>query len=147
MPADLRRALSTDVATEVAEPLAAEVLRASFRAGPYSGRFTVKVRKGVEPTLAVGGSRRVVAGGATGAQLFYGTEFGGSAHRHQPAHKPYTRTSSGGVRHSVWRNTTAQFVPARPFVYPTFRREFADVTEAWLEVLDPFLETWEAGRG
>lgn len=148
MPADLRKGLKASVADEVARPLADEVRRASFRAGPYSGRFTVTVKRGSEePSLSVGGQRRVVSNGGSGAQLFYGTEWGGSRSRHQPAHRPYTRRSSGGATHSVWRNTTAQFVPARPFVYPTFRRETDRTLEAWLGTLDPFLEAWEAGNG
>ena len=146
MPKDLRRDLKTAVADDVAGPLADEVRRASYTAGPYGGRFTTKVRRGSEePSIQVGGSRRVVSNGGTGAQLFYGTEFGGSASRHQPAHRPYTRTSRTGTRHSVWRNTTAQFVPAHPFVFPTFRRNADRTYEAWLDTLDPFLDQWEAG--
>jgi hypothetical protein len=145
MPADLRRELGTAVSEEVAGPLARDVAAARFRAQPFGPHVDVRVRKAAEPTLVIGGRRSTVSGGASGAQLFYGTEWGGSRARHQPAHRPYSRVSSGGVRHTVWRNTTAQFVPPRPFVFPTFRRDFAKVTDAWLGVLDPFLDAWEAG--
>lgn len=145
MPADLRRELSTAVATEVAAPLAAAVLSARFRSGPFGPAIDVRVRKGVEPTIVIGGRGSRVSNGASGAQLFYGVEFGGSLNRHQPAHRPYLRRSPGGVTHTVWRNTTRQFVPKRPFVYPTFRREYAHTTDAYLTILDPFLHAWEAG--
>lgn len=145
MPADLRRELASAVADDVATPLAAAVRRAGSAAGPYGRLIDVKVRKGTEPTISVGGSRVVGRGGARGKDLFYGVEWGGSRVRHQPAHKPYQRTYKGGQPHTVWRNTTRQFVPAHPFVYPTFRAHYADVLDGFLETLDPFLDAWEAG--
>lgn len=145
MPADLRRDLGTAVAADVATPLAAAVRRAGASAGPYGPLIDVKVRKGAEPTISVGGSRVVGRNGARGKDLFYGTEFGGSRSRHQPAHRPYVRHYAGGDTGTVWRNTTAQFVPRHPFVYPTFRARYEDTLNAYLDILDPFLEAWEAG--
>lgn len=145
MPAELRKELGQAVFDDVASPLAAAVRNASRGSRPFGPLLEVKARKGTDPTIVVGGSRRLARNGATGRQLVYGVEFGGSRSRHQPAHRPYTRTYRNGKPHSVWRNTTAQFVPAKPFIYPTFRAEYAETAEAFLAMLDPFLEAWEAG--
>lgn len=147
MPKDLRAELTRLVGATVAEPLAADVRAAARGSVPFGPRLTVTVARGAEPSIRIGGSKRAVTNGATGRQLVYGVEFGGSAVRHQPAHVPYQRTRGTGQPHSVWRNTTAQFRPARPFIFPTFRARYADVSEAWLDVLDPILTRWEAGDG
>ena len=125
--------MSAHVRDEVAEPLAAKALAA--RRGGQARGVTVKVRAGLEPSLVVGGAARLVSGKAQGRQLFYGVEWGGGGRR------TFYRTAHGPVR----RHTTRQFPrpPVRAFLLETFAREADDVSEAWLSVLDPFLDEWE----
>lgn len=135
MPSELRRELGGHVADQVAGPLASSVRAHATR--PYGHRVDVRVRKGAEPVLAIGGRAKRFSGGAGGVDVFYGAEFGGgNRFTTYPTH-----------RGSVRRRTTRQFVPARPFVFPTFAREFDRISEEWSAVLDPFLDAWQAGRG
>lgn len=139
MPDDLKRAMVDHVTAEVAEPLAADVRASAY--GPYGPRVTVRVAKGVEPALRAGGARKAFSGGASGAQVFYGNEFGGGRSRTW-----YVTSSRTGHRYSVHRATTRQFRrPPRPFVLSTFAAERDDITERWGQVLDPFLDAWAAG--
>lgn len=139
MPDDLKAELKTEVASKVAQPLAAQVhAKAS---GPHGPKVRIGVRPGAEPQLVAGGRAQVFSGGATGAQVFYGAEFGGGKSRTW-----YVTTSPRGHRFAVHRATTKQFVPARPFLFPTFVAEADTVTEAWLGILDPILDRWTNGQ-
>lgn len=138
MPAELRRELSARVASDVAEPLAANV-RAAARP-PYATRVKVSVRKGVEPQLVAGGRARVFSGGAAGVQVFYGNEFGGGTRKRR-----YVGSSPRGHRYAISRRTARQFARPRPFVLNTFARRHDQVSDAWLGVLDPLLQAWSNG--
>lgn len=132
IPKDLRRALASEVKQEVAIPLAAKIAGAS--SGPYGPALSgqVKARASADPQIVIGGSRKIVSGGANARQLVYGTEFGGGRRRtavpRTAKHKGYSRES------------TNQFVPAHPFVFPTIGKngewvldQFSDIV---LKVLD-----------
>ncbi|MGW5239496.1 hypothetical protein ACWEOW_11235 [Monashia sp. NPDC004114] len=134
VPSELRRALASEVKTEVATPLAARVAAAA--AGPYARPLSgaVKARALADPTIVIGGSRKVVSGGASPRQLIYGTEWGGGKRRSSVTR----RTRHGSVTYK--RRSTNQFVPAHPFVFDTIAENadwvldrFADIT---LKVLD-----------
>ena len=132
LPKDVRRALASDVKTEVAAPLAAKI--GSAATGPYGAVLATatKARASAEPVIVVGGGRKVVSGGATPRDLVFGTEFGGGKRRSRvPRNAKHVGYSRAG---------TNQFKPARPFVFPTIGREgdwvldrFADIV---LKALD-----------
>lgn len=163
MPAELRKAAGDQVLETVTRPLAAKV--ASAWTGPYAPALSVstRARKGTDPLLVVGGSRELLSGGATGRDLVYGTEFGGRmdstriVNRERVPAGRGTRRRSGRVgraelgrqasagRPIFRRHATRQFVPARPAIFPTFRREGPWIFSTWAEVLDPFLTAWETG--
>jgi hypothetical protein len=163
MPAELRKAAGDEVLETVTRPLAAKV--AAAWTGPYAPALaaSTRARKGTDPLLVVGGSRRLLTGGATARDLVYGTEFGGRmdstriVNRERMPARRGTRKRSGRVsraelarqaaagRPIFRRHSTRQFVPARPAIFPTFRREGPWVFSTWASVLDPFLEQWEAG--
>jgi hypothetical protein len=111
VPRELRRALASEVKTEVAVPLAAKIAAAA--SGPYGRALSgaVKARAQADPTIVIGGSRKVVSGGANARQLVFGTEFGGGKRTTRIARRP----GRAGYR----RRTTNQFVPAHPFVFST----------------------------
>lgn len=132
IPKDLRRALASEVKTEVAVPLAQKI---SVKAGgPYGPALSgaVKARASADPTIVIGGSRKIVSGGANARQLVFGTEFGGGKRR--------TRVPTRPGRKGYSRKSTNQFVPAHPFVFPTIADngewvldQFSDIV---LKVLD-----------
>jgi len=139
MPRELRDELTARVGTDVATPLAAAVREQAY--GPYGPKVRISVRKGVEPAIVAGGRSRVFSGGAAGVDVFYGNEFGGGKSKTW-----YATSSPKGTRYSVHRATTRQFRrPPRPFVLSTFAAQRDEVSDAWLAVLDPLLDEWEAG--
>lgn len=133
VPADLRRALSSEVKEEVAVPLARKISGAAT--GPWAPVLAAgtKARAGAEPTIVVGGTRPRLSGGAGPRLVVYGTEFGGG--------KRLTAVPRKGSRQGYRRYSTNQFRRnRRPFVFPTIGRNldwvldsFADIT---LRVLD-----------
>lgn len=136
MPADLRRDLGRHVKAEVADPLARKVAGAAQSAPPYGALLagSVRTRAGADPTLVVGGRRRVASQGATARDLVYGQNFGGGRRR--------TKVTRAGARPFA-RRSTMQFVRYRPFIFPTFAREADETFERWLDVLEPYLAAWE----
>jgi hypothetical protein len=104
LPADLRRALAADVQQAVAGPEAARV--AGAWRGPWATQLAgaTKARKLADPTIVVGGAKRVVRGGASARQLVYGENFGGGGRR-----RSVTRRKRHGGTVSFKRDTTAQF--------------------------------------
>lgn len=127
IPSDVRRALASEVKTEVATPLAAKI--ASAAKGPYGPALSgsVKARAAADPTIVVGGSRKVVSGGANARQLVFGTEFGGG--------KRITRVPTSPKRSGYRRRTTNQFVPAHPFVFSTIGSNMDWVLDTYADIV------------
>jgi hypothetical protein len=134
LPKDVRRALAADVKTQVAAPLAGKIAGAAT--GPYARALSgaVKARASAEPVIVVGGSRKVVSGGASPRDLIYGTEFGGGKRR--------SRVPGNGKHVGYSRAGTNQFHPARPFVFPTIGAESEWVLEQFADIV---LKTLEQG--
>lgn len=127
LPKDVRRALASDVKSEVAAPLADKIGAASR--GPY-GRVlaaATKARASADPQIVVGGARRVVSGGASARQLVYGTEFGGGGRT--------TAVPAGRGHKAYRRRSTNQFRRAYPFVFPTIGREGEWVLDRFADIV------------
>ena len=82
-----------------------------------------KVRSNADPTIVVGGVKRVASGGAKGRDLVFGAVFGGGSRT------SVVRGTSRAKGHT--RHTTRQFRTRDPFMY---RSAFANV--------DRYLESW-----
>lgn len=131
LPADLRRALAAEVKPRVAVPLATRI--AGNARGSYGSALSgaVKARAQADPQIVIGGSRRVVSGGANPRQLVYGTEFGGGGR---------VSVVAGTPRHRGYRRrSTRQFVPARPFVFTTVGSSIEWVLEEFAGIVDEVL--------
>lgn len=142
MPADVRREISTRATELVAAPIARRI-QAAYT-GPWARALAAgtKARKAADPTIVVGGARRVVSGGASVRQLVYGDQFGGSR-RVTPTTR---RTRDGGRTTSYRLRSTRQFGQPRPAIIPTLRKSTAQMLEAFADlVLDVFDKG--AGRG
>lgn len=128
VPAELRKRLGREVRDDVAEPLAGEI-RGSF-SGPYRGVLVaaVKTRIQGDPTLVVGGTRRVLSGGASVRDVVFGNEFGGGDRVSS------VRATTRARSHR--RHTTRQFAgKARGNIIGTIRKT-ADVTfDRWADVV------------
>lgn len=127
VPSQLRKALASEVQSEVSAPLATRIGAAAT--GPYARALSgsVKARAQADPTIVIGGTRKVVSGGASPRQLVYGTEFGGGARS--------TAVPTRPGRRGYKRRSTNQFVPAHPFIFDTLSANtawaldrFADIT-------------------
>jgi hypothetical protein len=139
MPDELRKALRSQVRDTIAAPLA--TLVAARRPGRQAAGITVKAVGDLEPAIRVGGGASpVYQHRAQGRQLFYGIEFGGGVSRTWIAAR-----SPRGRHYSYRRRVTAQFVPAHPFVMPTFAANRDRISDEWVAVLDPFLTAWASG--
>ena len=134
LPSDVRRALASEVKTAVALPLAGKI--GSAARGPYGAALSgsVKARAAADPTIVIGGSRKVVSGGANARQLIYGTEFGGG--------KRITRVPTTPKRAGYRRRSTNQFVPAYPFVFPTVGKNMDWVLDTYADIV---LKTLDKG--
>jgi hypothetical protein len=126
VPADLRRSLGAEVQEKVARPLADRIAAAAT--GPHARALAagVKARKLADPTIVVGGAKRLVSGTAQIRDLVPGNEWGGGRRTTRVPRRP-------GRRGYRFRSTN-QFLPAHPFIYPTIGRngewildEFADI--------------------
>lgn len=137
LPKDLRRELGSAVKIEVAEPLA-DRIGAAWR-GPHARALQVqtKARAAADPQVVVGGTRRVVSGGASARQLVYGNEFGGG--------KRVTAIPSTARRRGHRRRTTRQFARPHPAVFPTISRSGQWVLDQFAKIVDEVLGG--VGRG
>lgn len=129
LPAELRRALGNEVRDTVAEPLAADIR--SAWTGPYSPALSAatKTRVGTDPQIIVGGSRRVVSGGASARDLVFGTEWGGG--RRVKALPATTR------RRGHRRRTTRQFAGSgQHAVFGTVARNLDKSLERWADAVE-----------
>jgi hypothetical protein len=139
MPADLRKALSAQVQPRVAVPLAGKV--ANAYAGPWAAPLAAatKARKLADPTIVIGGAKRVVSGGASARQLVYGATWGGGKRVSTVTRR--TRRGSSTYRAHV----TKQFQgKARDNIFPTLRAQGGWVLEEFANIVD---EVWEAQSG
>jgi hypothetical protein len=129
LPAELRRGLANEVRDTVAEPLAADIRQAW--SGPYATVLATatKARVQTDPLVVVGGSRRVVSGGASVRELVYGTEWGGG--------KRVTPIPSRPGRRGHRRRTTRQFSGSgQHAVYGTIARTLDKSLERWADAVD-----------
>lgn len=131
LPKDLRRALATEVKTEVAVPLAGRIANAAT--GPYARPLSsaVRARASAEPQIVVGGTRRVVSGGASARQLVFGTEWGGG--------KKLTSVAATSGHKGYRRRSTRQFAQKHPFVYPTIAKSGEWVLDKFADIVDKVL--------
>lgn len=132
IPAELRKALGQRTRDEVASPLADRVKAAP--AGVYGRAVagTVRVRSKADPTLVVGGQRRVASGGATGRQLVYGSQFGGGSR--------VTAVAGRAGRKGYSRRSTRQFARhAEPFVARTVIQSVGWAFDRWASIVDDVL--------
>lgn len=130
MPTELRRELATQVLPQVASPLADKVAHTFI--GPWARPLATatKARQLADPTIVVGGARRVVSGGATPRQLVYGAQWGGGA-------RVATVTRHGKP---VKVHTTRQFAGRGPAtVFATIRAEAAWVLDQFAGIVDRVL--------
>lgn len=139
LPSDLRRALARDVRDKVAAPLADKVRAAGT--GVYGTRVagTTKVRAGADPTIVLGGAKRIASGGAKGRDLVFGTEFGG--------HSRVTAIPRTSRRAGHRRRSTRQFARGRsPFIFRTVARNLDTTFDTWCDLIDEHLDE-ELRRG
>jgi len=133
LPAELRRALAGEVRDQVAEPLAADI-RGAW-AGPYAHALAAatKARVQTDPQIVVGGTRRVVSGGASARALVYGTEWGGGRRV-----KAIPRTPQ---RKGHRRRTTQQFPrQGQHAVYGTIHRTLDRTLDRWADVVADIID-------
>lgn len=135
LPADLRRELSTSVQPEVAEPLAADI--AAAYVGPWARPLAIstKARKLADPTIVVGGTRRVVSGGASARQLVYGAQWGGGQRVSN-----VTRRSRSGKAVRYRAHVTRQFAGrAKATIFVTIRDRTPWVLDQFATIVDRVL--------
>lgn len=140
LPRDLRRAFAQRTRDEVAEPLAAR-MRASG-GGVYGRRVsaTAKARSQADPTIVVGGARRVASGGASARDLLWGNEFGGG--------KKVRALVGNARRRGHRRRTTQQFVRNQsPFLYNTLSRSWDWALDKWATIADETINEGMKGDG
>ena len=133
IPKDLRKALSVRVKPEVAVPLAARI--ASAASGPWGPVLAAatKPRASADPTIVVGGARKVVSGGASARALVYGVEFGSTG-------RTITGVNAGRGHRSYSRRSTRQFLRhKRPFIFPTIRSSGGWVLDKFATIVDDVL--------
>lgn len=129
LPADLRRDLGNEVRDTVAEPLAADIRTAW--SGPYGPALAAatKTRVGTDPQIIVGGSRRVVSGGASARDLVFGEEFGGG--------KRVKAIPSRPGRRGHRRRTTRQFAgTGQHAVFGTIAANLERTLDQWADAVD-----------
>lgn len=132
LPAELRRALANEVRAKVAEPLADDI-RGAW-SGPHARVLSAatKTRVQTDPQIVVGGSRRVVSGGASVRDLVFGDEWGGGTRV-----KAVPRNDR---RAGHRRRTTRQFPrQGQHAVYGTIHRTLDKTFERWADVVDDLI--------
>lgn len=134
LPRELRAALSSEVQPRVAVPLAAKI--ANAYAGPWAAPLaaSTKARKLADPTVVIGGARRVVSGGASGRQLVYGATWGGGGVRVSTVTR---RTRNGGRPATYKAKTTRQFRgKANDRIFPTIRANGVWILDEFATIVD-----------
>lgn len=131
LPADLRRELGAQVQPKVAVPLAAKV--ANVWTGPWARALAqqTKARKLADPTVVIGGARRVVRGGANARQLVYGATFGGG--------KRVSTVTRSTARAPYRARTTRQFFGRSERLFPMLEAESPWVLDQFATIVDDVL--------
>lgn len=119
--------------TDVAELIAGDVRQAGSTVYARRTAATTRVRAQADPTIVVGGAKRVASGGARGRDLVFGTNFGGggrlTAVPRQNGHRGYRRFS------------TNQFRGRRdPFVFATVGRNLDRYLDRFADVVDDIVQ-------
>lgn len=148
LPKELRRALGREVKDTVAEPLAADI-RSAWR-GPHAHVLSAatKARVSTDPQIVIGGSRRVVSGGASPRDLVFGNEWGGGkrialVNRRRTAGRGRVsaaeRASAGRRIHR--RHTTRQFPrQGQHAVYGTIHATLDRSFERWVTAVNQIID-------
>lgn len=139
LPKDVRRALASEVKSDVAEPLSRKIAAAAV--GPWNRvlRAGTKARSAADPQIVVGGMRPKLSGGGGPRSVVYGTEFGGGKRRTAVPSKPGRRGYS--------RRSTAQFARHhQPFVFKTIGTNIGWVLDRYADIVDEVIDR-EIGRG
>lgn len=138
LPAELKRELRGRVRDDVATVVADDIRAAG--SGVYARRVapTAKVRAGAEPTVVVGGGKRVASGGARGRDLVFGVNFGGKGDKVKAVPRAATRQGRGaGYR----RHSTRQFMGRRePIVFGTIGRNLDRYLDRWADVVTDLID-------
>lgn len=133
LPAEVRSELRARVKAEVAEPVADDVRRAGSTLYARRAAGTTRVRAGADPTVVVGGAKRVASGGARGRDLVFGAHFGGGSR--------VTAIPTRPGRRGHRRHTTRQFAGKRdPFVFSTIARNAGRYLEMWADIITETIE-------
>lgn len=128
LPAEVRRALGRRVRDEVAAPLATDIRGAGTTTYGRLVAPTAKVRASGDPTVVVGGARRVASGGAKGRDLVHGIHF--------PAGNRVTAVPARAGRAGYRRRTTRQFDrPKDPFVFRTIAARLDATFDRWASIV------------
>lgn len=129
VPTQVRRDLVDQVTPEIAQPLAADIA-AAFR-GPWAAQLATgtKARRLAEPTIVVGGARRVVSGGAGVRDLVFGAQFGGG----KKITTVHRKTRHGSTKYKA--HTTRQFSKPAPTIFPTIRERLPWVLDEFARLV------------
>lgn len=136
MPVELRATIDAEGTDRIAEPVAAAIR--SAQSGPWAAPIAAatKAVQAADPTIAIGGTRPVVSGGASVNQLAPGSEWGGGRRRTRVTR----RTRNGGRSTTYTLASTRQFTQAHPAIIPTLHRQSEQILDAWetltLDVFD-----------
>ena len=129
LPAEVKAALRARSKAEVAEPMAADI-RTGGRS-VYARRVApmAKVRSNADPTIVVGGARRVASGGASTRDLVFGAVFGGQ--------NRVSAVPARAGRKAHRRHSTRQFAGERdPFMYRTVFANVDRYLERWGDIIE-----------
>lgn len=133
LPAEVRKALGRRVADEVTEPLAAEVRTAGRTTYGRLVAPTAKGRAKGDPTIVVGGARRVASGGARARDVVFGAHFGGGVR--------VTAVPAGNGHRGYRRRTTRQFDRRPdPFLFGTVKRQLDPTLNRWADIVTETVE-------
>lgn len=127
LPAEVRRDLKARVRDRVAEPIAADVRAGGSTTYTRLVAGTTRVRADADPTVVLGGARRLVSGGARGRDLVFGAQFGGG--------KAVVSVPSRPGQRAHRRRSTMQFGGRDPFVFATLRRNIDRYLGLWADVV------------
>lgn len=128
LPAEVKRALRARSRAEVAEPMAADIRTGGRSVYARTVAPTARVRSNADPTIVLGGARRIASGGASGRDLVFGAVFGGGR-------KVGTVKATGRTK-AHRRRTTRQFASGRdPFVYRTVFSNVEEYLDRWATII------------
>ena len=116
--------------------------------------MATKARAGADPTIVVGGAKRVVSGGASPRQLVYGVEWGANANTMRTVNRRKmfgsdglgrvtTRERAEAASHGQTifkRHATRQFLGKKsPAVFPTIKKSGGWIMDRYADIVDDVL--------